>query len=70
MTTKPTPEIKPCPFCGSLAEFEYTPWSEDDQSGDDGMGKVECIKCFASISGDRDDAIEKWNTRFQPVSDN
>ena len=68
MTTETTPEIKHCPFCGSLAWFEYAPWNEDDQSGDDGSGKVECIKCFASIGGSKDDAIEKWNTRVEHVS--
>ena len=63
-----TPAIKHCPFCGSPAEFEYTPWDEEDQSGDDGSGKVECIKCGASISGYVDDAIEKWNSRLSEVS--
>jgi hypothetical protein len=55
--------IKPCPFCGSKADFEYDPWNDEDQSGDDGSGYVECSACDASISGYVDDVIEKWNSR-------
>lgn len=61
MTAETAPTIKHCPYCGSLAEFEYDDIS--DQSGDDVPGKVECIRCRASIKGHLDDAVKKWNSR-------
>lgn len=49
--------LKPCPFCGSPAEFDY--------EGEDGLGAVQCTnrKCSVRIFDDRDSAIEKWNRR-------
>ena len=34
--------LLPCPVCGGIAEFEYTPWNEETETGDDGTGWVEC----------------------------
>jgi Lar family restriction alleviation protein len=50
-------ELKPCPFCGGKADFEYA-----DQ--DDGMGRCECTKCGVGYFDDRESAIEKWNNRL------
>lgn len=57
-------ELKPCPLCGGSAEFEYTPWQEETETGDDGSGFVECKVCRITLFGyDRDDAEIRWNTR-------
>lgn len=57
-------ELKPCPFCGGKAEFEYTPWDEETGTGDDGSGRVECQKCHVEMVGfDRTDAEDRWNRR-------
>ena len=55
--------LLPCPFCGGIAEWEYTDWNESDESGDDGMGRIVCQSCPAEMHGDRDDAENKWNSR-------
>lgn len=57
-------ELKPCPLCRGLAEFEYTPWDEENRTGDDGTGWIECQKCHLTLAGcDRDEAERRWNTR-------
>lgn len=59
-----TNELKPCPLCGGAAEWEYTPWNEEDQSGDDGTGWIECHQCRLRLVGyDRDEAERRWNIR-------
>lgn len=57
-------DLKPCPLCGGQAEFEYTPWDEDTETGDDGTGWIECQTCHLTLAGyDRDEADRRWNTR-------
>ena len=57
-------ELKPCPFCGGAAEFEYTTWNEETEEGDDGTGWIECQSCHVQMGGfDRDDAEARWNKR-------
>ncbi|MDX1473345.1 MAG: Lar family restriction alleviation protein [Reinekea sp.] len=52
-------ELKPCPFCGGEAGFEY----------DSGMVYIECDDCFATtgLFMSQDIAAKKWNTRAQPT---
>lgn len=50
-------ELKPCPFCGGDAEFDYT------EAEDDGMGRCECMSCGVGYFDDRDSAIKQWNKR-------
>ena len=61
--TEPT-NLLPCPFCGSPAEWEYEPWDEETETGDDGMGHIECIGChIRSALDDKDSATLQWNKR-------
>lgn len=58
--------LLPCPFCGSPAEFEYTPWHEENGTGygDDGTGWVECTGCHVQMwCLHADEAEERWNQR-------
>ena len=56
--------LLPCPFCCGEAEFEYTPWNEETETGDDGTGWIECQVCHVQMNGfDRDDAEQRWNKR-------
>lgn len=58
--------LLPCPFCGSPAEWEYTSWNDEDSSGDDGSGWVECTGCYVQVPClFRDEADERWNRRSQ-----
>ena len=59
-----TPEkFLPC-HCGAPVEWEYTPWDDEDGSGDDGSGWVECAGChIRAMYGCRDEAVEMWNKR-------
>ena len=55
-------KLLPCPFCAGVAEWEYTPWNEETETGDDGTGWVECQSCHVQMTGyDRDDAEARWN---------
>ena len=57
-------DLLQCPFCGSPAEWEYTPWDDDARTGDDGSGWVECAGCKVQMpAGCRDEAVERWNRR-------
>ena len=57
-------KLLPCPFCAGVAEWEYTPWNEETETGDDGTGWVECQSCHVQMTGyDRDDAEARWNKR-------
>lgn len=59
-------ELKKCPFCGSDAEFEYTEWDEETETGDDGTGTIRCknIDCRANIFAYcKDIGYAKWNKR-------
>lgn len=57
--------ILPCPFCGEQAEWEFTPWDDATETGDDGTGWIECHGCRVQMfSIDMDDGIEKWNRRI------
>lgn len=53
-------ELKPCPFCGGEAEFEYYWWQE--------TVVIKCPKCGASSEPQfyENEAIEAWNKRAQP----
>ncbi|NMD19131.1 MAG: hypothetical protein GYA76_02455 [Verrucomicrobia bacterium] len=58
-------DLLPCPFCGGIAEWEYTPWQEDTQTGDDGSGWIECQGCHAQMIGYCfDEAYDRWNSRL------
>lgn len=58
-------DIKPCPFCGSKAEWLYLPWDSETGTGDDGSGYVKCTKCGAEIFElSRDDGVKAWNNRI------
>lgn len=55
-------QLKPCPFCGASAEWEYTPWDDKTQTGDDGTGWIECTGCHIKMDGYcREEAEERWN---------
>lgn len=79
MTTTPTPELKPCPFCGGEA-WLHGPTLPMIADCDD--VQVSCVDCDANgpaILFDRnvhgntdlpdleDEAIEAWNTRTAPT---
>lgn len=60
------PDIKPCPFCGAKAEWIYTPWDDETETGDDGTGYVKCTNdlCGAEIFHlCREDGVKAWNSR-------
>jgi hypothetical protein len=60
----PKTGLKPCPCCGSRAEFEYLDWDPETQTGDDGTGRVLCLSCgLQTPTTDSDDAAAKWNRR-------
>ena len=52
-------ELKPCPFCGGEAEFEYYWWQE--------TVVIKCPKCGASSEPQfyENEAIEAWNKRVE-----
>jgi Lar family restriction alleviation protein len=54
------PKLKPCPFCGSIAELKRN---------DDYCHYVECSKCFTfnMQHSTEAEAIEAWNTRQQEL---
>lgn len=56
------PELKPCPFCGGRAKFEYV----DDQFKDNNVFVV-CGSCKTSsaIHSTKRDAIAAWNRRTE-----
>ena len=60
-------DIKPCPFCGSKAEWIYRPWDDETEAGDDGTGWVKCTNdlCSAEIFHiSRNDGVKAWNSRI------
>jgi hypothetical protein len=61
-------KLKPCPFCGAPAEFEYTDYNHETGKGGDGMGHAQCTNrmCGIGFFDDRDAAVEKWNSRVKP----
>jgi len=62
-------KLLPCPFCAGVAEWEYTPWNEETETGDDGTGWVECQSCHVQMTGyDRDDAEARWNKRHNAIA--
>lgn len=65
-TPLPPFALLPCPLCGSAVEFEYTPWNDEDQTGDDGTGTIACPKCRLELFDDADSASTRWNTRVKP----
>ena len=54
-------KLKPCPFCGGEA-FYWLDTSYDDKH------VIECESCGTDMRDEyeKDDAIEKWNTRHIP----
>jgi hypothetical protein len=58
-------KLKPCPFCGSEAKYEYDDYDEETGEGDDGNGCVQCCNplCGVGFHDWIDSAIEKWNQR-------
>ena len=61
-------ELKPCPFCGGMAEIV-----EIDEGENAGGSCVCCTKCLASSNvefGFKENFFSNWNRRVQtPVSD-
>jgi Lar family restriction alleviation protein len=72
-------DLLPCPFCGGDADLDYYHNQNDDGGG---AGRVVCVECGASTSGDdfgwmtketdkatsKAQAVTEWNTRT-PASD-
>jgi hypothetical protein len=59
-------ELRPCPLCGGVAEWEYTEWDEETETGDDGTGYIKCQNCRLELFGhDREDTEHQWNDRVQ-----
>lgn len=57
-------DLKRCPFCGGMAEWEYRPLDDDSFAGDDGTGHVMCEKCGVAMFGhDREMTELRWNSR-------
>ena len=58
-------DLLPCPFCGGKAEWEYTEWDEENDTGDDGTGFIRCRECYVQVSWftDRDGSVERWNKK-------
>ena len=57
-------DLKRCPFCGGMAEWEYAPLDDDSFAGDDGTGCVSCARCgIAMFGSDRERAEMRWNSR-------
>lgn len=54
-------ELKPCPFCGGKAEFEYYWWGESLT--------IKCTNCGASTDTYcyDNEAMDAWNKRAQPT---
>lgn len=55
------PELKPCPFCGGVAEVQ-------DATGADRVWHVKCLDCCATagpagLCTSRGGAVELWNAR-------
>lgn len=60
------PALLPCPFCGNRAEWEYKDLDEEDRSGDDGSGWIECTGCPVAIfSCDKEEGYKQWNKRVR-----
>ena len=56
-------QLKPCPFCGSYAEYTESV----DEDGDH-WWHIECHGCYAKSDGfTREDAAEAWNRRISEV---
>ena len=53
-------ELKPCPFCGSAAEYEHI---NDSDSGSRGFVRCTNLCCEMSWIEDKEYAIERWNRR-------
>ena len=57
-------EIKPCPFCGGVAQRVDIPADEHDPNA--GGSYIACKFCLASSSiafGDKSSLVDNWNTR-------
>lgn len=55
------PELLPCPLCWNKARYySVSPASH----------QIECAKCGLATKSyiDKEEAIEAWNTRYQPTS--
>jgi len=62
-------KLSPCPFCGDVAEWEYTEYDLETETGDDGTGHIECKGCHVKMVGyDREDTEQRWNTRHNTES--
>jgi len=62
-------ELRPCPLCGGIAEWEYAEWNEELGTGDNGTGRIKCQNCRLELFGNfRENAERRWNTRTPPLS--
>ena len=59
-------DLKRCPFCGGMAEWEYAPIYTDSRSSSSAVpwyGRVMCAKCrIAMFGSDREETEMSWNT--------
>ena len=62
-------KIKPCPFCGGVAQRVDIPADEHDPNA--GGSYIACKFCLASSSiafGDKSSLVDNWNTRADDAS--
>jgi hypothetical protein len=63
-------DLKPCPFCGSEANWDMDPCDEYDPEtgeGDEGLIILECSnkKCGISFEGYMNTVFDKWDSRVE-----
>lgn len=61
------PELKPCPFCGGMAEIMITSKNKIEIRRKGTAYLVRCKICRASSGAefDKDKAVERWNRRTE-----
>lgn len=58
--TESTPELRPCPFCGSKGEIEIRNLGDGEI-----QAIVDCKECNCAIVADSEsDAINEWNSAY------